>query len=46
MDIFEETTKTRKQLLLILITTFGLKHNEHSLGLINEVLDLEDLFEE
>jgi len=46
MDIFEETTKTRKQLFLILITTFGLKHNEHSLGLINEVLDLEDLFEE
>ncbi len=46
MTIFEATTKTRKQLFLILLTTFGLKHNEHSLGLVNEVLQLEDLFEE
>jgi len=46
IDIFEETTKTRKQLFLTLITTFGLKHNEHSLGLVNEILQLENLFEE
>lgn len=45
IDIFEEVTKTKKQLFLTLITTFGLKHNEHSLGLVNEVLQLEDLFE-
>lgn len=46
MDVFEEASKTRKQLFLTLITTFGLKHNEHSLGLINEALELKDLFEE
>ena len=43
--IFEEATKTRKQLFLTLITTFGIKHNEHSLGLIQQVLTLDDLFE-
>jgi len=46
LDVFEETTKTRKQLFLTLITTFGLKHNQHSLGLVEQVLTFEDLFEE
>ena len=45
MWVFEETTRTRKQLFLTFITTFGLKHNQHSLGLVNQVLKLEDLFE-
>ena len=44
--IFQETTKTRKHLMLTLITTFGLKANQHSLGLIEKVLALEDLFVE
>ena len=43
---FEETTKTRKQLQLVMITTFGLKHNMHSLGLVQDVLVLDDLFAE
>jgi AAA+ ATPase superfamily predicted ATPase len=42
--VFEETTKTKKQLFLTMITTFGLKHNQHSLGLVQEVLVLDDLF--
>ena len=42
--VFEETTKTRKLSMLTLITTFGLKHNQHSLGLIEQVLSLDDLF--
>ena len=42
---FQETTQTRKQLFLTLITTFGLEQNEHSLGLVHQSLQLEDLFE-
>jgi uncharacterized protein len=42
--IFEETTKTRKHLFLTLISTFGITHNEHSLGLIDQTLTLDDLF--
>ena len=41
---FEETTKTRKQLQLIFITTYGLKQNMHSLGLVQHTLILDDLF--
>ncbi|MEM6698424.1 MAG: ATP-binding protein [Bacteroidota bacterium] len=44
LDVFEETTHTRKQIFLTLITTFGLKSNEHSLGLVDQVLTLDDLF--
>ena len=46
MDIFQETTQTRKQLFWTMVTTFGIKHNEHSLGLIDSVLTLDDLFVE
>jgi uncharacterized protein len=42
--VFEATTKTRKHLFLTLINTFGITHNEHSLGLIDQVLTLDDLF--
>ena len=44
LDVFQEYTQTRKQLFLILITTFGLSSNEYSLGLIDQVLTLDDLF--
>ena len=44
LSVFQESTKSRKQLMLTLITTFGLKHNMHSLGLIHQVLTLDDLF--
>ena len=30
--------------MLTLITIFGLKHNMHTLGLIENVLTLDDLF--
>lgn len=46
LTVFEEVTQSRKQLFLTLVTTFGLKHNTHSLGLIHQVLTLDDLFEE
>ena len=45
LRIFQETTKTKKYLMLSLITTFGIKQNQHSLGFIEKVITLEDLFE-
>jgi uncharacterized protein len=42
--IFEETTKTRKHLFLTLISLFGITHNEHSMGLIDQVVTMDDLF--
>ena len=45
IKVFQEVTKTRKQIFLSLISTFGLKHNIHSLGLITNDLDMDVLFE-
>jgi AAA+ ATPase superfamily predicted ATPase len=42
---FRETTRTRKQTFLTMITTFGVKQNEHSLGLVDAELRMDDLFE-
>ena len=42
--VFRETTQTNKYLVLTLIAAFGLKHNGHSLGLVEQVLTLNDLF--
>ncbi|MDZ4681631.1 MAG: hypothetical protein SH848_10680 [Saprospiraceae bacterium] len=44
MWVFHRVTQTRKHLMLTMVTTFGLKHNLHSLGLVEKVLTLEDLF--
>jgi hypothetical protein len=43
-NIFKEQTKTRKQIFHTLITTFGLIPNEHSIGLIDSVVTMEDMF--
>ena len=43
---FADFTKTRKQLFLTLVTTFGLAQNQHSLGLVNQALKLDDLFDD
>ena len=43
--VFEEVTETNKLTMLTMLTTFGLKQNEHSLGLIQGVVTLDDLFE-
>ena len=45
MATFKETTKTRKQTFLTMITTFGLKQNQYSLGLVDASLTMDDLFE-
>lgn len=43
---FKEITQTRKQVFLNILTTFGLKQNEHSLGLIDKALTMDVLFSE
>ncbi|MEZ4886448.1 MAG: ATP-binding protein [Chitinophagales bacterium] len=45
MAIFKAVTQTSKQIFVNLITTFGLLHNEHSIGLIDQILTLDDLFD-
>ena len=44
MRVFKEKTGTKKYLIMSLITTFGLQHNKHSLGLIEQALTMDDLF--
>ena len=41
---FAETTKTKKHIFITLVTTYGLLKNEQSLGLIDQVITLKDLF--
>jgi hypothetical protein len=43
-SIFVHTTKTKKQIFIVLVTTFGLVQNKESLGLIDNVLDMNALF--
>jgi len=42
---FREETQTRKSVFPTLITTFGLKDSVHSLGFIQTVVTMDDLFE-
>jgi uncharacterized protein len=44
LSIFKATTKTRKHLFLTFVTTFGITHNQYSLGLVEQVLTLDALF--
>jgi AAA+ ATPase superfamily predicted ATPase len=43
-SIFRRVTGTKKQIFIVLITTFGLIKNKHSLGLVDNVLDMNALF--
>jgi hypothetical protein len=42
--IFQTETKTRKHLFITFISSMGLQQNEHSTGLIDQQLTLDDLF--
>ena len=42
--VFKRVTKTNKQLFFVLITTFGLTPNAHSMSLITQTLTVNDLF--
>jgi len=43
-SIFRHVSGTKKQIFIVLITTFGLIKNKHSLGLVDNVLDMNALF--
>ncbi len=43
--IFKTSTQTKKQISWVLLSAYGTKHNQHSLGLIDHVLTMDDLFE-
>jgi uncharacterized protein len=42
---FKHLSKTRKQIFLNLLSTYGLKQNEHSLGLVSAGFSIDVLFE-
>ncbi len=42
---FKELSKTKKQIFLTLINTFGLTNNKHSIGLIDNSFTMDILFE-
>ncbi len=44
--IFKALTKTKKQVFLCLIASFGLKVNEHSLSVVDKWFDMDVLFRE
>ncbi len=41
---FKLLTQTRKQVFLTFLTTFGVKENKHSVGLVDAALTMDDLF--
>ncbi len=43
--IFKSTTNTKKQISWVMLSAYGIKPNQHSLGLIDYVLTMDDLFE-
>jgi hypothetical protein len=44
MALFKHYSKTKKQVFLTFISTYGLLQNEHSQGLVDKELRLDDLF--
>ena len=44
--LFKDLSQTRKQIFLNLLTTFGLKPNEYSIGLIDKAMTMDVLFVE
>jgi len=41
---FQRSTGSKKHIFITLITTYGLTQNVHSIGLVDQVLDMNDLF--
>ncbi len=44
IGVFKAESNTRKSVFLTMITTFGVNQNEHSIGLVQNEIMLEDLF--
>jgi hypothetical protein len=45
ISAFRNETQTRKAVLITMITTYGIKQNEHSLGLVQNDLTMDCLFD-
>jgi hypothetical protein len=45
MRVFREETGSKKHLMITFISTFGLQHNQYSLGLVESQLTMDALFE-
>jgi uncharacterized protein len=45
MTLFKHYSKTKKQVFLTFISTYGVLENEHSLGVVDRKLGLGELFE-
>jgi uncharacterized protein len=43
--IFKSSTNTKKQISWVMLSAYGIKPNQHSLGLIDHVLTMDELFE-
>jgi len=43
-SIFRHVTSTKKQIFIVMITTFGLAKNKYSIGLVDNILDMNALF--
>lgn len=44
LNLFRESTKTKKNLFISFITTYGIKENEYSKQMVQNSLVLDDLF--
>jgi uncharacterized protein len=44
IELFKKYTKTKKYIIPTLLTTFGLKQTEHSVGVIDKVITMDKLF--
>ena len=42
--VFRQVTGTKKQIFIVLVTTFDLIKNQHSVGLVDNILDMNALF--
>lgn len=43
-DVFQSVTGTRKNILMTMVTTFGVRNNAYAREIVTNVLTLEDLF--
>jgi hypothetical protein len=44
VSVYRSVSKTKSSILIVVMTPFGVQHNEHSRGFISGVVTLEDLF--
>jgi len=45
IGVFKQETKTRKAIFLTMITTYGVEKNKHSIGLVQNEITMDALFE-